>query len=79
MATIHEEFDVDLPAAQVYTVVGGRASHHNASAQVVPLDGNRCRFVWITDLLPDALAPAIAQMAQRGAQAMRATLMRSAG
>jgi carbon monoxide dehydrogenase subunit G len=58
----------------VYTAVGGRAFHHNASAQVLELGGQRCRFVWTTDLLPDALAPAIAAMMDRGAQAMQATL-----
>ena len=58
----------------VYTAEGGRASHHNASAQVIALGPQRCRFVWITDLLPDAIAPAIGQMMERGAQAMQASL-----
>jgi hypothetical protein len=57
-----------------YASVGGRASHHNASAQVLALGPDRCRFVWTTDLLPDAMAPAIAQMMERGAQAMRQAL-----
>ena len=58
----------------VYTAFGGRATHHNASAQVLPLAPERCRFVWTTDLLPDALAPAIAQMMEKGAEAMRSVL-----
>jgi carbon monoxide dehydrogenase subunit G len=58
----------------VYSASGGRASHHNAAAQVVPLASERCRFVWTTDLLPDALAPAIAQMMEAGARAMLARL-----
>ena len=58
----------------VYTAQGGRAAHHNASAQVLPQGPARCRFVWTTDLLPDALAPAIGQMMAKGAQAMRAAL-----
>jgi carbon monoxide dehydrogenase subunit G len=57
----------------VYTVEGGRATHHNASAQLFP-EGSGTRFVWTTDLLPDALAPAIAQMMDAGAAAMAATL-----
>ena len=57
-----------------YSAFGGRATHHNASAQVIPEGPDRCRFVWTTDLLPDAVAPAIAQMMERGAQAMRSTL-----
>jgi carbon monoxide dehydrogenase subunit G len=58
----------------VYSASGGRATHHNASAQVVATAADRCRFVWITDLLPDALAPAIAQMMELGAQAIRSGL-----
>ena len=62
----------------VYAAIGGRASHHNASAQVVEAGPERCRFVWTTDLLPDELAPAIEQMMERGAQAMRSALTPSA-
>ena len=58
----------------VYSASGGRATHHNASAQVLEAGADRCRFVWITDLLPDALAPAIGQMMEQGAQAIRSTL-----
>lgn len=58
----------------VYTAFGGHATHHNASAQVLPLAADRCRFVWTADLLPDALAPAIGQMMQAGAEAMRSAL-----
>ncbi|NML48162.1 SRPBCC family protein [Ramlibacter sp. G-1-2-2] len=58
----------------VYSATGGRATHHNAAAQVVPLGADRCRFVWTTDLLPDAVAPAIEQMMETGARAMQARL-----
>ncbi len=58
----------------VYTAFGGRTTHHNASVLVVPLADDRCRFVWTTDLLPDTLAPAMAQMMERGAEAMRSAL-----
>lgn len=58
----------------VYSATGGRATHHNAAAQVVPLGADRCRFVWVTDLLPDAVAPAIEQMMETGARAMQARL-----
>ena len=34
----------------------------------------RCRFVRTTDLLPEAGAPAIGQMMEAGAQAMRSAL-----
>ena len=58
----------------VYSASGGRTSHHNAAAQVIALGPERCRFVWTTDLLPDALAPAIAQMMAAGTRAMQARL-----
>ena len=58
----------------VYSATGGRTSHHNAAAQVIALGPQRCRFVWTTDLLPDALAPAIGQMMAAGARAMQARL-----
>ena len=58
----------------VYTASGGRTTHHNASVVVLPLAADRCRFLWTTDFLPDALAPAMAQMMERGAQAMRSAL-----
>ena len=58
----------------VYTAQGGRASHHNASAQVLDAGDGTTRFVWITDLLPDAMAPAIEQMMDAGAKAMAACL-----
>ena len=41
-----------------WSVVGGPLSHHNASAQVfAEAAGERRRFVWIADFLPDEHAP----------------------
>ena len=57
-----------------YTAFGGRTTHHNASAQVFPIDAGHCRFVWTADLLPDAVAPIMEQMMARGAEVMRAAL-----
>ena len=55
----------DAARRLVWSVVGGAMTHHNASAQVFP-EGSGCRFVWIADLLPDALAPTIAGMIEQG-------------
>jgi len=55
----------DAARRLVWSVVGGAMTHHNASAQVFP-HGSGCRFVWIADLLPDALAPTIAGMIEQG-------------
>ncbi|MDR6890469.1 MULTISPECIES: SRPBCC family protein [Variovorax] len=57
-----------------YTVTGGKASHHHASAQVFAEGEGRSRFVWITDVLPDELAAYIAPMMDQGGAAMKKTL-----
>lgn len=57
-----------------YTVQGGAASHHNASIQVFADGPARCRVVWITDVLPDAVRPAIAGLMEQGAAVMQRTL-----
>jgi Polyketide cyclase / dehydrase and lipid transport len=57
-----------------YTVVEGPlgSSHHQASVEVIdsPAGEDRCRLVWITDVLPDSLAERLAQMMDTGAEAM---------
>ncbi|RRH90585.1 SRPBCC family protein [Variovorax beijingensis] len=57
-----------------YTVTGGKASHHHASAQVFALGEGRSRFVWVTDVLPDELAAYIEPMMAQGGVAMKKTL-----
>jgi carbon monoxide dehydrogenase subunit G len=71
------ELIVDLDDEQrrfAYAAIGGRTAHHNASIQVVPVDERRCRLVWITDLLPDAMASQISALVEEGARAMKQTL-----
>lgn len=50
-----------------------RLTHHNASFQVIP-EGKGCRLVWIADLLPDAMANAIAGMMEQGMIAAKVAL-----
>ncbi len=69
--------DVDDVARRlVWSVVGGRMTHHNASLQVFPGEDDRSRVVWIADLLPHELAPVIAGMIEQGMRVMRQTLER---
>lgn len=78
---IARELIVDLDDSGhrlVWSVVGGRMTHHNASVQVFPETGGGCRIVWIADLLPDELAPAITGMIEQGMASMQATLNASA-
>ncbi|HLY38819.1 MAG TPA: SRPBCC family protein [Candidatus Binatia bacterium] len=70
--------DVDEDARRVvWSAVGGRMTHHNASAQVFPDGAAGCRFIWIADLLPNEVAPAIAAMIEQGIAVIKATLERT--
>ena len=51
-----------------------RIAHHNASAEIVADGVDRCRFIWTTDVLPDALAPYIDEQMSEGAKAMKRAL-----
>ena len=55
----------------VWSARSPRLSHHNASTQIDEEGPTRCRVVWIADLLPDAMAPAVATMIEAGLQAMK--------
>ena len=55
----------------VWSAVGGRLTHHNASAQVFAEGDTRSRLVWTADLLPDELAGDIRTMMEHGAAAMQ--------
>jgi len=55
----------------VWSAVGGRLTHHNASAQVFAEGDTRSRLVWTADLLPDELAGDLRTMMEHGAAAMQ--------
>ena len=60
-----------------YSLIGGRAAHHNAYFQVFP-DSDKCaRVIWVTDLLPDDSRNPIAQMVESGSLAIQQTLEHS--
>jgi hypothetical protein len=61
----------------VWSAVGGSMTHHNGSAQVFPESAGGCRFVWIADLLPHEVAPAIEAMMEQGIAVIKATLERT--
>jgi hypothetical protein len=50
------------------------STHHNASGQVLAAPGGGTRFVWTTDVLPDAVAPIVDQMMTRGIAVIEQTL-----
>jgi hypothetical protein len=69
--------DLDDEARRfAYAVVDGPFSHHHASMQVVEGADGRTRLVWVSDLLPDELAPMVADLVEQGSDAMQRTLKR---
>ena len=89
MASIRREFLIDARPEEVWdavhldderrrlvwTATGGRLTHHNASAQVFAA-GDKTRFVWTADLLPNEMAAPIAAMIDAGCAAMKKALER---
>lgn len=57
----------------VWSATGERLSHHNASSQVFT-EGGKTKVVWIADLLPNEMKPAISKMIDAGAAAMQKAL-----
>jgi carbon monoxide dehydrogenase subunit G len=57
-----------------YSAVGGRTTHHNSSVQVFAAEGGHSRVQWITDFLPNELAPVIGGLVDAGATAMKRQL-----
>jgi carbon monoxide dehydrogenase subunit G len=73
---VAKELIVDLDDAArrlVWSVVGGRMSHHNGAIQVFP-EGPGCRLVWVADILPNELKTPIQGMMQQGMEAMKKKL-----
>ena len=58
----------------VWSVRGGRLTHHNGSTQVFEAEGGRAKIRWIADILPNDLREAIDAMMSQGMQAMQRTL-----
>ena len=53
---------------------GEPLTHHNASIQVFSDGHEKCRVVWIADLMPNEVAEAIGEMIQHGLNTMKQTL-----
>jgi predicted fused transcriptional regulator/phosphomethylpyrimidine kinase len=81
-ATVASERTTVLPTSPgqpSVAAVGGRLTHHNASAQVFAVEHGTSRFVWIADLLPHEMAPAITAMIEQGLATIKRTLERGDG
>jgi Polyketide cyclase / dehydrase and lipid transport len=54
----------------VYSVLGDTFEHHSASMQILPVDEANCRFLWISDFLPDERVGTVQPLVQQGALAL---------
>jgi hypothetical protein len=50
------------------------SSHNNASVQVVAEADNRCRLIWVTDVLPDENGVRTGELMEAGMAVMKRTL-----
>ena len=64
----------DKTCRHSWSARGEPLTHHNASVQVFSEGQEKCRVVWIADLMPNEVADAIAEMIQQALNAMKKTL-----
>jgi hypothetical protein len=64
----------DKTCRHAWSARGAPLTHHNASVQVFADGNDRCRVVWIADLMPNEVAETIAEMIQQGLSKMKRTL-----
>lgn len=71
---------IDEPRRRVaYTVLGDTFEHHLASMQILPVDEGNCRFLWISDFLPDNRAETVRPLVEQGARAFASNVEGSSG
>jgi len=59
-----------------YAVRSERLTQHSASIQIIAEGDDRCRMIWITDVLPHEIAPYISAQMDQGALAVQTALRR---
>ena len=67
----------DKTCRHSWSARGEPLTHHNASIQVFSDGHDKCRVVWIADLMPNEVAEAIGEMIQHGLNTMKQTLENS--
>jgi Polyketide cyclase / dehydrase and lipid transport len=68
----------DQTRRHAWSARGEPLTHHNASIQVFADGDERCRVVWIADLMPDEVADTVGEMISQGLAAMKRTLEKAA-
>jgi len=64
----------DKTCRHPWSARGEPLTHHNASIQVFSRGDDKCRVVWIADLMPNEVAETVGEMIQRGLDTMKRTL-----
>jgi hypothetical protein len=64
----------DKTCRHAWSARGAPLTHHNASVQIFADGNDKCRVVWIADLMPNEVAETIAEMIQQGLSKMKRTL-----
>jgi len=54
----------------VYYVLGDMFEHHSASMQILPIDDLSCKFLWVSDFLPDERKKGVLSLVEQGARAL---------
>jgi len=75
MVVTERIIDVDDRARRLaYSVMDGPFTHHHASFAVSEVEGGGCTVTWVSDLLPDDIAPMVEGLMGQGADALAHTL-----
>jgi len=64
----------DKTCRHSWSARGEPLTHHNASIQVFSRGDDKCRVVWIADLMPNEVVETVGEMIQRGLETMKRTL-----
>lgn len=64
----------DAQRRVAWSVQDAPFEHHNASARVLELGPDRCRFVWEADVLPDRLEGFVTGLIEQGLAVIKRTL-----
>ena len=67
----------DSSCRHSWSARGEPLTHHNASVQVFAEGKDKCRVVWIADVLPNEAAAQVAEMIQLALKTMKQTLERT--
>ena len=64
----------DKTRRHAYSARGEPLTHHNASLQVFDDGADKCRLVWIADVMPNEAAATVGEMMSQGLMVMKRTL-----